>query len=176
MSDATPTPDIFADNSTWHEELDRLVNKDMDMLNAPEGIWRYTLLFQLIVQRSNDRLNREYTIAINAKRELDADPSLEDLLRNAWKSKSYRQIRNLGESILNPLRPLKRDDRKIVVRNNTNEDARYISLIWSTLACSLTTDVFTRLESLSKPVVTASFHSELSWKGHWWIHWISGEK
>ena len=68
MSDATPTPDIFADNPTCHEELDRLVNKDMDMLNAPEGIWRYILLFQLIVQRSNDRLNREYTIAINAKK------------------------------------------------------------------------------------------------------------
>ena len=128
MSDATPTLDIFADNPTCHEELDRLVNKDMDMLNPPEG-WKYIFLFQLIVQHSNDRLNREYTIAINAKRELDADPSLEDLLRDAWKSKSYRQIRNLGESILNPLQPLKRDDRKIVVRNNTNEDARYISLI-----------------------------------------------
>ena len=67
MSDATPTLDIFADNPTCHEELDRLVNKDMDTLNPPEG-WKYIFLFQLIVQHSNDRLNREYTIAINAKK------------------------------------------------------------------------------------------------------------
>ena len=103
MSDAIPAPDIFADNPTRHEELDRLVNKEMDACpNGPQDILGYAALLSYIIDHSDKQLDEVYSKAKIARTKLEEDPNLEDKLRDAWKSKSYRQIRNLGESYSRP--------------------------------------------------------------------------
>ena len=95
MSAATPTPDLFADNPTHHVELDRLVNEDMNVWfpSGPQNNMEYAILLSLIVEHSDNQLCN----GGRALRMLKEDSNLNDQLRDAWKSKSYRQIRNLGE-------------------------------------------------------------------------------
>ena len=103
MSDAIPAPDIFADNPTRHEELDRSVNEEMNAYpNCPQDIMGYCVLLQYIIDYSDNQLDDLYSKASIAKRKFQEDPNLANQLRDAWKSRSYRQIRNMGESYSRP--------------------------------------------------------------------------
>ena len=131
MFDTTSVPDIFADNSTRHAELDRFVNADMDFLfpDGPQDDRRYAYLLSLIVKHSDKHLNDVYSDLSAALEKLD-DATLKDELRRAWRSKSYQTIRNLGKFCLRYSSATQTcDDRIIVVLNNANENAMYISLI-----------------------------------------------
>ena len=99
MSDAIPAPDIFADTPTRHLVLDRLVNESMSFVTFPDGPedhGRYIFLLTQIVSLSDNRLEERYSNIASASKKLQEDSSLKDQLGDAWKSRSYRTIRNLG--------------------------------------------------------------------------------
>ena len=103
MSGAIPAPDIFADNPTRHEELDHSVNREMNAYpNGPQDIMGYCVLLQHIIVYSDNQLDNVYSKASIARMKFEEDPNLANQLRDAWKSKSYRQIRNMGESYSRP--------------------------------------------------------------------------
>ena len=99
MPGATPAPDIFANNPTRHAELDRLVDQNMFII-CPGGLQdhgAYIHLLTLIVQYSDNQLDNTYSQVVPAFKKLNEDSSLRDQLRDAWESRSYRTIRNLGK-------------------------------------------------------------------------------
>ena len=133
MSDATLPPDIFAGNHARHAELDTLVNNTIRFLfkNGLEDDHSYAYLLVLIVQNSDNTLDGTYSDPDTAVSKLQEDSSLKDELCDAWKSKSYREIRNLGEyyprsSSATPTC----NDRKTVDFKHTIEDARYFVGSW----------------------------------------------
>ena len=132
MSDATP-PDIFAGNPARHAELDQLVNRTMAFLyrQGPQGDDSYAYLLVLIVENSDNTLDGTYSDPDTAVSKLQEDSSLKGELCDAWKSKSYREIRNLGEyyprsSSATPTC----NDRKTVDFKHTIKDARYFVGSW----------------------------------------------
>ena len=96
MSDAASPPDIFADNPARHAELDEWVNDNMEFFypGGPQDDRSYTYLLTLIVLRSDDNLDGAYSQPAGATKRLQEDSSPKDQLRDAWKSQSYREIRN----------------------------------------------------------------------------------
>ena len=109
MSDAAPAPDIFADTPTRHLVLNRLVNEGMSVMfpGGPEDHRGYTYLLTLIVSLSDNWLEEKYSRPLGASKKLQEDSSLKDQLGEAWKSRSYRTIRNLGKSHLRSTSALK---------------------------------------------------------------------
>ncbi|KAI6142963.1 pyridoxal phosphate-dependent transferase [Pisolithus tinctorius] len=87
-----------------HDALDRQVNSLIPTLlnlnaDLPLDFPYCILLLQVIVQLSGGSLDIKYDSFLPAFTLLTSKPELVDMLRAAWESRSYRDIRNLGITV-----------------------------------------------------------------------------
>ena len=95
MSEAT-SPDIFAEKPAYHGELDYWVNLEARRLFM-DGLCDWAGLLSLIIEHSDEQLDPKYRDIPTARKKLEEDFNLDGKLREAWASKSYREIRNWGK-------------------------------------------------------------------------------
>jgi len=92
-------PDLF--DADTHNELDRAVEKDVedDLGDVSElsSDLQYRILLNAIVAGGKN-MDRKYLDNKEAKNLIKTKEELRAMLASAWRSKSYREIRNLGAS------------------------------------------------------------------------------
>ncbi|KAI6135505.1 hypothetical protein EV401DRAFT_2192055 [Pisolithus croceorrhizus] len=95
-----------------HEAMDNLVNKHMPGITGEPNIYNYMFLLQIIVRFANGTMDPKYDSSQATLALLGSQPALLTMLRVAWNSKSYRDIRNL-EILQAPNRILTAEEGKL---------------------------------------------------------------
>jgi hypothetical protein len=94
-------PDYLSEAT--HQELDKAVEKTIednlgDVSELSSNL-QYGALLNAIIEHSNGHLDTKYLILHQATKLFNTHGELRDILRAAWKHKSYREIRNIGVSM-----------------------------------------------------------------------------
>ncbi|KAF8547526.1 hypothetical protein OG21DRAFT_907106 [Imleria badia] len=94
-------PDCLSEAT--HQELDKAVEKtvedDLGDVSELSSNLQYGALLNAIIEHSNGHLDTKYLGNHEAKKLFNTHGELRDMLRAAWKHKSYREIRNIGVSM-----------------------------------------------------------------------------
>ncbi|KAI6107521.1 hypothetical protein EDD16DRAFT_1898820 [Pisolithus croceorrhizus] len=90
-----PSSSLNTLDDATHEAMDELVNKHMPSIVGEPNIYNYMFLLQVIVRFANGTMDPKYGSSQATLALLSSQPALLTMLRTAWNSKSYRDIRNL---------------------------------------------------------------------------------
>ncbi|KAF9239629.1 hypothetical protein BU15DRAFT_74483 [Melanogaster broomeanus] len=92
-------PDILRLDAETHRKLDKSVNERCAILRLQNNLDNFQsliLLLYIIIGSSDGHLNPYYSTPEAAAELFEAYPELPDMLKAAWKDKSYHDVRNLS--------------------------------------------------------------------------------
>jgi hypothetical protein len=92
-------PDKF-DDATHARLNDEVLSNLEDVLSNLEDVHAAITVLIAIVQTAGNVLDQKYGILMEAKALLKENPDLLKMLKEAWKSRSFNEIRNLGTNTL----------------------------------------------------------------------------
>ena len=87
-------PDDFNDDD--HKAMDKQIIDSMRGDDYNSSIHYQAFLLLYIVDASGGRLDNQYANGIKARDLIEANPSLKEVLDDAWRSRSFRAVRNLS--------------------------------------------------------------------------------